>query len=273
MITRLHHISTLDLPELEPYKTLRRPIEHLEQGIFVAEGEKVVMRLLESPLTVRSILLSSDWFDLYQPLIERNAHSINVFVGEKKLLETIVGHMLHQSIMAVAQVPEQLYSESVMDAMSSQQLTVLVDGITNAENMGVIVRNCVCLGASALLVLPSSCDPYLRRSVRNSMGNIFQLPIVYIRNTVSEIERMKQAGMHFYAAHPHPKSIDIRTMKVSHPSCIVLGAEGHGLSPEVLELCDTFVSIPMKPGVDSLNVASASAVLLWEFRKRISDQQ
>jgi tRNA G18 (ribose-2'-O)-methylase SpoU len=103
------------------------------------------------------------------------------------------------------------------------------------------------------------------------MGNIFQLPIVYIRDAVTEIERLKSNGIHFYAAHPHPKSVDIRSIEYSQSSCIVLGAEGHGISPDVLELCDTYVTIPMKEGVDSLNVASASAVLLWEFRNRISD--
>ena len=134
--------------------------------------------------------------------------------------------------------------------------------------MGVIVRNCVCFDVDAMMVLPTSCDPYLRRSVRNSMGNIFQMPIVYIRNTVEEIKSLKANGIRFYAAHPGEKSTDIRHVEFLKNSCIVLGAEGHGISSDVLELCDEFVTIPMKAGVDSLNVASASAVMLYEIMKR-----
>ncbi|MEI8133233.1 MAG: hypothetical protein WCG34_12440 [Leptolinea sp.] len=85
MISSIHHIATLELPELEPYKTLRRPFEHLEQGIFVAEGEKVVLRLLASPLAVQSILLSQDWFEEHRIVIEENTNTIEVFIGTKKL--------------------------------------------------------------------------------------------------------------------------------------------------------------------------------------------
>ncbi len=268
MITSIEHITTLDHPELEPYRTLRRPVEHLEQGIFVAEGEKVIVRLLESTLTVRSILLSQDWFDVHKGLIEANAHPIRVFIGAKKLLESIVGHVLHQSIMGLASVPAQRHSDELFLQMKKRSVSVVVDGLTNAENMGVIVRNCVCFSVDALMVLPSSCDPYLRRSVRNSMGNIFQLPVIYIRDTKEELSRLKEHGFRLIGAHPHPSSIDITTADFSGKNIIVLGAEGHGISQEVLDLCDQFVTIPMKPGVDSLNVASASAVMLWEMQKR-----
>ncbi|MCK9407906.1 MAG: RNA methyltransferase [Bacteroidetes bacterium] len=267
MITAVHHITSLDLPVLEPFKTLRRPIEHLQQGIFVAEGEKVIVRLLESSLTVLSILLSQDWFDKHHSLIESNRNGIIVYLGEKKLLETIVGHELHQSIMGLGTVPDQLHAGYLTERQNKRSLYVLVDGITNAENMGVIVRNCVCFNVDALLVLPSSCDPYLRRSVRNSMGNIFQLPVIYIRNTTEEIRLLQESGIRFIAAHPHSSSVKIQQSKKAEKCCIVLGAEGHGISSEVLGLCDEFVTIPMRPGVDSLNVASASAVLLWELQK------
>jgi tRNA G18 (ribose-2'-O)-methylase SpoU len=267
MITDIQHITSLDLPVLEPFKTLRRPAEHLQQGFFVAEGEKVIVRLLESALITRSILLSPDWFTKHKGLIESNPNPITVYLGEKKLLETIVGHELHQSIMGIGSVPPPLDSVQLIRQRGKRSLYVLVDGITNAENMGVIVRNCVCFNVDALLVLPNSCDPYLRRSVRNSMGNIFQLPIVYIRDTANEITSLQKSGITFIAAHPHSSSVEIQQLSNADDCCIVLGAEGHGISGEVLELCDSFVTIPMRPGVDSLNVASASAVFLWELQK------
>ena len=97
------------------------------------------------------------------------------------------------------------------------------------------------------------------------MGNIFQMPITYLTNAGSEINSLKRAGLKLYAAHPSTTSKDIRSIHFSKKVCIVFGAEGHGVSKHVQELCDEFVTIPMKEGVDSLNVASASAVLLWEI--------
>lgn len=267
MIATLNHITSLDGPELEPFRTLRRPMEHLQQGIFVAEGEKVVKRLLESTLTTRRVLLSPDWLERYRPLIEAHPHPVDISVGTKKLLETIVGHELHQSIMGIGAVPDPLAIDALPVQSERPSLFVLTDGITNAENMGVIVRNCVCFDVDALIVLPNSCDPYLRRSVRNSMGNIFQLPIVYVTDTELALRSLHSRSITVTAAHPHAASRDIRTLPTSRSRCLVLGAEGHGISAEVLEQCNEFVTIPMRPGADSLNVASASAVLLWELHK------
>jgi tRNA G18 (ribose-2'-O)-methylase SpoU len=249
-------------------------MEHLQQGIFVAEGEKVVHRLLESNLNIRSLLVSQERFAGIEKRVRENRQAIEVFVGEKKLLDTIVGHDLHQAILAIGSVPQPLTSQQIVTRMHSdtsgnagRRVYVLVDGITNAENMGVIIRNCVCFGVTAVLVLPTSCDPYLRRSVRNSMGNIFGFPVVYIHDTIKEIQNLKQAGVTFFAAHPYTMSIDLRTATFPDNSCIVFGAEGHGISPDVLALCDAYVTIPMKEGVDSLNVASASAVILYHLQQ------
>lgn len=273
MIARIEHIESLEMPDLEPYRTLKRPLEHLHKGIFVAEGDKVVARLLASGQRIFSLLLTDAWFEKYQSSIEHHADPIEVFIGEKRLLDSIVGHELHQAIMAIGKVPKGLPVEELGGRIRQKGsfLCVLIDGVVNAENMGVIIRNCACFGADAVIVLSSSCDPYLRRSVRNSMGNIFQMPIVYLRGDRALnhcVAILKQQGMRLYAAHPHRSSADIRSVPLSAKTCIVLGAEGDGISKEVLELCDECVTIPMEEGVDSLNVASASAVILWEVQNR-----
>lgn len=274
MIARIEHITSLNLPDLEPYRTLKRPLEHLRQGIFVAEGEKVVSRLLTSDVRVFSLLITEQWFEKYKSVLAQHRDPIDVFVGEKQLLDSIVGHELHQAMMAIGKVPKGISVDELAKRIRENEkfLVVLIDGVVNAENMGVIIRNCACFGVDAVITLPSSCDPYLRRSVRNSMGNIFQLPITYLANTKDEIELLKKAGMKFYAAHPNEISRDIRAINFSHKSCIVLGAEGHGISKDALDLCDEYITIPMKEGVDSLNVASASAVMLWEAQKIISSK-
>lgn len=274
MIAHIEHITSLDIPELEPYRTLKRPLEHLRKGIFVAEGEKVVARLLTSKIRVFSLLLTEQWFEQYKVILERHVDPIDIFIGKKELLNTIVGHELHQAMMAIGKVPKRLTTEELIQRMNEKRqfTAVMLDGIMNAENMGVILRNCACFGVDAVIALSSSCDPYLRRSVRNSMGNIFQMPIVEMENPEQGVHLMKQHDVQLYAAHPHIQSKDVRSVSFASRTCIIFGAEGTGISDTILKLCDEYIAVPMKEGVDSLNVASASAVVLWETAQRFFEK-
>lgn len=268
----IHHIDSLDVPELQPYKTLRQTSEHEKQGIFVAEGEKVVARLLESGLKPLSFLMTPEWFETYRVRLESKPDTITVFLGEKSLLNSIVGFHLHQGIMAVAAIPEAMDLETIVKQMETPHLFVAVDGMTNSENLGVLVRNCAAFGVQALLVGETSSSPYLRRAVRNSMGTIFRLPVLHSDSLVRTIHQLKsQFSIHVVAAHPHTDQSFISTVDFCSDSCIVFGSEGTGISPDVLSECDELAAIPMSDGVDSLNVSNASAVFLyevWRQRKR-----
>ena len=269
MALTITHVASIEHPHLEPYRTLKRPLEHQKEGIFVAEGEKVVRRLLESPLRILSILLTHEWFALYKPLLEARSETISVHIAEKELMETIVGFQLHKGIMAVAKVPERTTLESVAARVKRPLFFVAADGIMNSENLGVIVRNCASFGVSALLIGESSCDPYFRRAVRNSMGNIFSLPVVYLSDTEKELRKIRsEFNAAIIAAHPRETSRSIDTIDFTANCCIVLGSEGHGISERVLAACDMETAIPMTTGVDSLNVASASAVIMYEVQRQ-----
>jgi tRNA G18 (ribose-2'-O)-methylase SpoU len=262
-------VASIGHAHLEPYRTLKRPLDHQREGIFVAEGEKVVRRLLMSPLQILSILLTPEWFASYRPLLEARSETINVHIAKKDLMETIVGFQLHKGIMAVAQVPERIRLESVLSAVNRPYFFVAVDGIMNSENMGVIVRNCATFGVNALLIGETSCDPYLRRAVRNSMGNIFTLPMVYLSDIEKELAKIRsEYHVTMIAAHPREASSSIDCIDFSGNCCIVLGSEGHGISEKVLAACDLQAEIPMRIGVDSLNVASASAVIMYEVQRQ-----
>lgn len=262
-------VVTLDEPDLQPYRTLRRPLEHQRKGIFVAEGEKVVRRLLESDLDVLSLLLTQEWLDLYRSLVETRAGTIRIFVAPKRLVESIVGFHLHQGIMAVGRIPDPLTLSEALARSRRPALLVAVDGLTNAENLGVLVRNCAAFDADALLVGETSSSPYLRRAVRNSMGTIFKLSVVHLPNLVEAIQEIRsQHHIHVVAAHPHAGQKTIHDTLLREDCCIVFGSEGEGIAPAVLAMCDESVAIPMRVGVDSLNVASASAVFLYEVQRR-----
>ena len=262
-------IVTLEELDLQPYKTLRRPVEHQRSGIFVAEGGKVVRRLLESRLDVISVLLTPEWLESYRPILEPREEGTRVFVAPKQLMESIVGFHLHQGIMAIARIPQPATLAAVLARTRSPLFLVAVDGLTNAENLGVLVRNCAAFSVDALLVGETSSSPYLRRAVRNSMGAVFTLPVVHVPSLVDAIRQMQSAhNVYVVAAHPHTEQKTLQETALQRDCCIVFGSEGEGITPTVLAVCNESVAIPMRKGVDSLNVASASAVFLYEVQRQ-----
>jgi len=266
----VHKIESLDLPELQPYRTMRRPMEQREQGIFVAEGEKVVRRLLQSHFPVISVLLPEKWLADYEPLLTaRPEKGIPVFVvTEKAVLEELIGFSMYQGVLAVGRIPARSSLEDILKHSARPNLFAAVDGLTSAENLGAVVRNCVAFGAQALIVGETSSSPFLRRAVRNSMGTIFQLPVVETPNLVQSLRELRANRLRCIAAHPHVEERTLSDANFKTDCCIVFGSEGHGISPAVLEICDDAVAIPMPPTVDSLNVGAAAAVFLYEANRQ-----
>ena len=290
----IHNISTLDLPELAPYRTLRRPLEHEVQGIFVAEGDKVVRRLLESHFGVVSVLLPKNRLSEFEPLLHaRPENQINAYsIAKKSILEELVGFEMFQGVLAIGRIPAQPALEKILADSPRPRLFVAMDALTNAENLGVLVRNCAAFGTHALIVGETCSSPFLRRAVRNSMGTIFQLPVFEVNHrrgehskplpgsvklkrrddpvaTLAETLRdLRMRGVRCLAAHPRPNCKTLSQADFSGDVCLVLGSEGHGLSKSVLDACDEALAIPMANGVDSLNVGAAAAVFLYEASRQ-----
>ena len=276
---RVRPIESFDLPELQPYRTMRRQMEHRQQGLFVAEGEKVVRRLLESGFTVVSVLLPEKWLLDLRPLLEARTETIDVFVAPKKLLETLTGFSMYQGLLALGKVPRlpgllelldgatgAIASEHYLEAPETRHplLLVAAEGLSSAENMGLLVRNCAAFSAHGLIVGETCSSPFLRRAVRSSMGTIFQLPIVESPSLVESLRVLRKHGVRCIAAHPRDHLKPVWRTDFTKPCCIVFGSEGYGISTGVLNLCDEAVAIPMRPTVDSLNVGSAAAAFLYE---------
>ena len=286
---KIQKVTSFDSPELRPYATMRRPLEQERQGIFVAEGVKVVQRLLESQFTVVSVVLPEKWLDDFRPLLEARQEPITVYLAEKKLLETLTGFSMFQGVLAVGKIPPPVSLDNVLSKNQKPLLFVAVDGLTNAENLGALVRNCVAFGVQALIVGETSSSPFLRRAVRNSMGTIFQLPVIELaklgqrhqfttkphttNSTLPEcLKELRSRGVRCIAAHPHTDKTFLSSADFSGDCCLVFGSEGDGITPAALASCDEAVAIPMPPTMDSLNVGAAAAVFLYEVarqRKRI----
>ncbi|HTY86415.1 MAG TPA: RNA methyltransferase [Candidatus Acidoferrum sp.] len=281
----VHKISSLDLPELAPYRTMRRPLEHEREGIFVAEGEKVVRRLLESRFEVFSVLLPEKHLENFRPLLEARPENLNVYLAGKKLLEQLIGFSMYQGVLAVGKIPPPISQDDILSKNPRPLLLVAVDGLTSAENLGALVRNCVAFGVQALIVGETSSSPFLRRAVRNSMGTILQLPVIELAKLglrhqftakphatdlklVECLKALRARHIRCMAAHPHTNEKCLSQADFSGDCCLVFGSEGEGISKAVLEACDEAVAIPMPPAVDSLNVGAAAAVFLYEVARQ-----
>jgi len=268
-------LSSLDHDGLRPYRTLRRQQEHLRQGIFVAEGEKVVRRLVTSGLAIRSMLLTPEWFStLFPDGPSAGGTSFfgggaTIFIADKIFLESIVGFSLHQGIMAVGMTPPEGSPAGYLTAGAGQPaICVALDDLVNAENVGLAVRNCAAFGVDLIIAGETSGSPYLRRAVRSSMGTVFGANIVHARNLEETLRSLRgDYGVRIIAADPAGTE-NLYSVTLTGPICVVLGHEGTGIRRQIMDVCDTRVAIPMWNATDSLNVSSACAVLLSEVRRQ-----
>jgi tRNA G18 (ribose-2'-O)-methylase SpoU len=231
----------------------------------VAEGEKVVLRLLMSPVRVVSLLTTEEWWNR---LADRELRALprpaDIFLGPLPLLRTIVGFNLHQGIMAVGEVP----AEPPPDALPMPHLLVALDGLVLSENVGVIVRNCGAFGADGVIAGETSGSPYLRRAVRNSMGAVFHLRIFHPPVLREFLESLKSAfGTRIIAADASGDTL-LQETDFQGNVCLVAGNEDQGIAPAIREVCDVRVRIPMSGVTDSLNVSNAVAVFLYQATMR-----
>jgi tRNA G18 (ribose-2'-O)-methylase SpoU len=256
--------------DLAPYTSLRRRKDLERQARFVAEGGKIVERLLESPFPVESLLLTQDWLELLQGRLDARPDAIHVLLAASKAeIERATGFPDRQGLKAVGRLPRATTLEEVLREQPRPYLFAALDGITNAENVGVVVRNAAALGVAALIAGETTCSPFLTRAIGTSMGAVFRLPIVEHTPLVEALRRLRAAGVACVAAHPSAAQRTLPEANLRQDCCLVLGSEGEGISPAILALCDESVSIPMSRGVDSLNVGSAAGVLFYEaWRQR-----
>ena len=296
---QIERVTGFDRPGLAPYATLRQSDEQRRAGIFVAEGDKVVRRLLASDFGVVNVLLPEKRLAEFEPLVRARPEDITIYIMELAELEKLTGFPFFQGVLAVGKIPRVNTLDSVLAAAPRPHLLVASDGLTNAENIGLLVRNCAAFGVHALLVDETTASPFLRRSVRNSMGTIFKLPVIEcvapaerraslgtkfaapasepsdarrsadgIPPLVRALTELRARGVRVIAAHLAAGGRTIHEADLAGDCCVVFGNEGAGVSPAVLAACDEPVLIPMSGEVDSLNVGSAAAVFLYEATRQ-----
>lgn len=266
------HIETvqnLEAPELALYRTLKRVEEHERAGVLVAANVKVIQRLLASRYPVVSALLTPAWLEkLEAPLRARPETDLPVYLAEQKLLETITGYRMHQGALAVARIPPQPDLGTLLQNSPRPLLLAAVEGIASAENLGAIVRSCAAFGTHFLIVGETCGSPFQRRAVAGSMGTIFEQPLVRVEDLVATLTNLRACGVRCLAAHPRPGAEKLLKADLRSDCCLVFGAEGPGLTETVLAACDDTVEIPMPNHMNSLNVAVAVGVFLYEATRQ-----
>ncbi|MDD5437394.1 MAG: RNA methyltransferase [Candidatus Omnitrophica bacterium] len=264
-ISNLTAIQDPDDPRLAAYRSLKgKSLER--EGIFMAEGEKVVRSMVESGCRIASCLVSGGTIKRYKGLLAKIAgRKASVFIADNRLIEGIIGFRFHKGIMAVGYCPKKLTVSDVLKTPSSGSFFVALNAINDPQNVGLIARNAAAFGARALIVDNVTYDPYYRKSVRVSMGTIFRLPVCYEDDLGSALVRLKKKhDTRIIVATPGRGAGDISKVKLSGNICFVFGNEDKGISRKILNIADAKVRIPISKAVDSLNVASASAVCLYE---------
>jgi tRNA G18 (ribose-2'-O)-methylase SpoU len=264
----IQQIESLDGPELEIYRTLKRIEDHERAGVLVAANFKTVQRLLRSRFTVVSLLVTSEWLEKLRPLLTERTETITVYVAARPLLETITGYQMHQCALAVGKIPPQPNFDELLAAAPQPRLLVAVEAIASADNLGAVVRSCAAFGAQFLIVGETCGSPFQRRAVSGSVGSIFEQPVVQVDNLVAKLNQLRAEGVRCLAADPGPRAKKLTHVDLRGDCCLVFGAEGPGLTEAVLAACDDVVEIPMPSHMNSLNVATCAAVFLYEAMRQ-----
>lgn len=235
-------------------------------GRYIAESSKVLRRAMAAGHVPRSFFMAAKWLESLTDVFEQYPE-VPIFAGEDAVLESITGFHLHRGALAAMNRPEPLNLDQVLP--TAKRVAILED-IVDHTNLGAIFRSAAALGIDAVLITPRCADPLYRRAIRVSMGAVFQVPWVRLTSWPDDVEVLRAAGFDIAAMEltAHSQGIDDVAAMNSGKLALILGTEGAGVSEAALQMADRTVMIPMRPGVDSLNVAAASAVAFWELRAR-----
>ncbi|MDV8148214.1 RNA methyltransferase [Arthrobacter sp. B10-11] len=265
-----HYLESADDPRVSDYTRLTdvhlRKVREPAEGMYIAESSRVLRRALAAGHMPRSFFLAEKWLGDLADVFDRFP-DVPVYVGSAALLEEITGFHLHRGAMAAMHRPAPV---PLPELLAGARRVAVLEDIVDHTNVGAIFRSAAALGVDAVLVSPRCGDPLYRRSVRVSMGTVFQVPWARLESWPADLEALREQGFTVAALELTGDAVDLDELAARNPDklALVLGTEGAGMSADTLAAVDLAVKIPMREGVDSLNVAAASAVAFWELRPK-----
>ena len=262
-------ITNFLAPELDPYARMTENQlvnrEHPDEGLFIAESPKVIERALDADCVPVSLLLERKHIEGEARQIIARCGDIPVYTAELPVLTQLTGFPLTRGALCAMRRPKM---RSIEEVCKNARRVAVLENVVNPTNVGAIFRSAAALGMDAVLLTPMCSDPLYRRALRVSMGTVFQVPWTYVDDAWQE--RLHRLGFRTAAMALRDDSlcVDDARLRTANKLAMVLGTEGDGLADKTITSCDYTVRIPMQHGVDSLNVAAASAVAFWELRAR-----
>ena len=269
-------ITDFSAPELDVYARLTEAqlLNRFEpaKGMFIAESPQVIHRALDAGCVPVSLLMERKDIEGSAAEIIARCPEIPVFTADEDLLCNLTGYHLTRGVLCAMRRPQ---LPTVEEICRNARRIVVLENVQNPTNVGAIFRSAAALGMDAVLLTPGCSNPLYRRSARVSMGTVFQIPWTFTGDDISQwphpgMDKLKELGFKTVsmALRDDSYSIDDPLLRQEEKLAILMGSEGDGLTDDTIASCDFTVKIPMYHGVDSLNVAAASAVAFWELRAR-----
>ena len=270
-MSNIIEITNFSAPELDVYARLTEAqlLNRFEpaKGLFIAESPKVIHRALDGGCQPVSLLMERKDIDGSAKDVIARCGDIPVFTADEELLCNLTGYHLTRGVLCTMRRPSLPTVEEICEKASR---IVILENVQNPTNVGAIFRSAAALGMDAVLLTPGCSNPLYRRSARVSMGTVFQIPWTFTGEWPEEgMAQLKNLGFKTaaMALRDNSVSIDDPGLMAEEKLAILMGSEGDGLTDSTIANCDYTVKIPMYHGVDSLNVAAASAVAFWQLRK------
>lgn len=260
-------ITSLQHPGVEVFSQLTeaqlRSVLHPDEALFIAESPKVIRVALQAGCQPVSMLCERRHIEGDAADIIRQCENLTVYTGSREMLSALTGYTLTRGVLCAMRRPQ---SGKVEEVCRDARRVVVIDGVVDTTNIGAIFRSAAALGIDAVLLTRNSCDPLNRRAVRVSMGSVFLVPWTWVDHPVESLRHLgfKTIAM---ALTDNSAPLDYPPLKQIDRMAIIMGTEGDGLPTGTIREADYVVRIPMAHGVDSLNVAAASAVAFWELCK------
>jgi len=263
---RVEPVSDPDDPRLAEFRDLRdmslRRLLETEQGLFIAEGATVIRRALAAGYQPRSLLVTSRWLDDLAELVadHPDAADLMCFVVTEAAAERLTGFHVHRGALAA------MYRRAlppVAEVVGRADRLLVLEDVVDHTNLGLCLRSAVALGAQGALLSPRCADPLYRRAVKVSMGTVFALPWTRVDGWWDAVPQLRRAGFTTVALTPAADAVELSTVPATGRTALLVGSEGPGLSRRWQQAADVRVRIPMNGGVDSLNVAAATAVAAY----------
>lgn len=257
---RVVRIARVDDPRIEDYRTVTDAELLRRRGLFVAEGRLGVGRVIEDGRAVVSLLLNEAAFRALETVLAAIPDDTPVYICETGEFRAITGFNLHRGCLALAKRPPERAASEIVDGAN---LLLVLEGVTDADNVGSAFRNAAAFGAGGVLLSPTCCDPLYRKAIRTSMGSVLRMPYARLAQWPEDLAMLKTSGFTVVALTPRELAIDLQACEKRSRMALLVGTEGPGLTSEAEAMADVRVRIPIHRNVDSLNLATATGIALY----------